>query len=340
MDIGADLFLQMMKGIYPGYTDESTEKSREWFQKAGQKFLAEMSGKTMGEKAEAFFKSWMERFQEAPAKGMFTMDSEIQSKMMQRIIENGNLYVKFMNTVLEATQAAYAGEGSDEKLKEIHENMSDHLLELYQESVGKYLGVPQFGIPREALQQINSAISAYHRFIGAVGDFLIMFSTPFKKSMDILQQATKDRERTDEGFESAKEVYDFAVKIFDKEYDDWLKSPAGVQSVANMVDNYLEYRKKLSPVKDIWLKSLSIPTKREMEDVYRGIYDLKKKTRKQDAMIREQNDIIKALNQKIQKLEIAISDSSQKKKASASISAPQKKKTKSSAGPKKKAKAS
>ena len=95
-----------------------------------------------------------------------------------------------------------------------------------------------------------------------------------------------------------------------------------------MVDNYLEYRKKLSPVKDIWLKSLSIPTKREMEDVYRGIYDLKKKTRKQDAVIREQNDSIKALNQKIRKLEIAISDSSQKKKTSASISAPQKKRNK------------
>ena len=338
MDIGADLFLQMMKGFYPGYTDESAEKYMEWFHKAGQNFFAEMSGKKMGENAEAFFKAWMERIQEGLVKGVFAMDSEIQSKVMQRIIENGYLYVKFMNTVLEAIQAAYAGEGSDEKLKEIHENMSDHLLELYQESVGQYLAAPQFGIPREALQQINSAISAYHRFIGAVGDFLIMFSTPFKKSMDILQQATKDRERTDEGFESAKEVYNFAVKIFDKEYDDWLKSPAGVQSVANMVDKYLEYRQRLNPVQDIWLKSLSIPTKREMEDVYRGIYDLKKKTRKQDAMIREQNDIIKTLNQKIKKLEIAISDSSQRKKASASISAPQKKKTKSSAEPKKKAK--
>jgi len=261
-------------------------------------------------------------------------------QMMQRIIENGNHYVKFMNTVFEATQATYTGEGSDENLNEIHAHMSDHLLELYQECVGKYLTAPQFGIPREALQQINIAISAYHKFMGAVGDFLIMFSTPFKKSMDILQQAIKDRERTDESFQTAKEVYHFAVKIFDKEYDDWLKSPAGVQSVVNMVDNYLEYRKKLNPVKDIWLKSLSIPTQREMEDVYRGIYDLKKKTRKQDAMIREQNDIIKTLNQKIQQFEIAISDSSHKIKASASISAPQKKKTKSSAGAKKKAKVS
>ena len=224
-------------------------------------------------------------------------------QMMQRSIENGNLYVKFMNTVFEAARATLTGEGSDENLNEIHAHMSDHLLELYQECVGKYLTAPQFGIPREALQHINIAISAHNKFMGAVGNFLIMFGTPFKKSMDILQQAVKDRERTDESFQTAKEVYNFAVKIFDKEYDDWLKSPAGVQCVANMVDTYLEYRKKLNPVKDIWLKSLSIPTQREMEDVYRGIYDLKKKTRKQDAMIREQNDIIKALNRSLKTIE-------------------------------------
>jgi hypothetical protein len=303
MDIGAELFLQMMKGIYPGYSEAFSEKYGEWFQKAGQNFFAEMSGKFSGENAEAFIKSWMERIQEGPAKSVFAMDSEIQSKIVQSILQNGNLYVKFMNTVLEASKAAWAGEGSDEKLNEIYNKVTQHYLEFYQENVGKYLASPQFGIPREAFQQINIAITAYHKFMSAAGEFLMKFSTPLKKSMDILQQAIKDRERTDEGFKSAKEVYNFAVKIFDKECDDWLKSPAGVQCVVNMVDKYLDYRKKLNPVKDIWFKSLSIPTKREMEDVYRGIYDLKKKTRKQDAMIREQNETIKSLTRKLQTIE-------------------------------------
>jgi len=303
MDIGADLFLQMMKGIYPGYTDESTEKSREWFQKAGQKFFDEMSGKTMGKNAEAFFKSWMERFQEAPAKGMSAMDSEIQSKMIQTIILNGNLYVKFMNTVLEATQATYAREGSDETLNEIYNKISQNYFEFYQKSVGKYLGAPQFGIPRESLHQIIDAIDSYHRFMGAVGEFMLNFSTPFKKSMEILQQKVKNKVESDDSFQTAKEVYNFIVSILDKEYDHWLKSPEGVKSVVNMVEKYLEYKQASNPVRDNWLRSLSIPTKREMEDVYRGIYDLKKKTRKQDAMIREQNDIIKTLTRKLKTIE-------------------------------------
>lgn len=266
--------------------------------------------------------------------------ADLFSQMTQRILQNGNLYAEFMNTVLAATQSTCARDGSDEKLNEIRNKLSQHLLALYQESVGKYLAAPQLGISREALQQMNNAITAYHQFLGETGDFLTTFSMPLKKSMDMLQQAIKEKEETDEGFQSAKEVYNFAIEILDKMYDDWLKSPEGVQSVVRMVDKYLDYRKQLNPVRDGWFKSLSIPTKREMEDVYRGIYDLKRKARQQDAIISEQNEIIKTLNQKIQKLETSMPGSSPKKKSSASISAPRKKKTKSSTGAKKKLKAS
>ena len=253
--------------------------------------------------------------------------ADLFSQLMQRIIQNGNLYAEFMNTVLEATQITYAKEGSGDKLNGIHNKMSRHLLELYQESVGKYLAAPQLGISREALQQINIALNAYHKFLGETGDFLMMFSTPLKKSADILQLAIQDRERANEGFKSAKEVYNFAVKVLDKEYEAWLKSPEGVRSVVNMVDKYLDFRKKLNPVKDSWYKSLSIPTKKEMEDVYRGIYDLKKKSRQQDAIIHEQTDTINKLNHKIRKLEVTLAKYLPKKKTATSRRAKNKKKT-------------
>ena len=153
-----------------------------------------------------------------------------------------------------------------------------------------------------------------------------MFGTPFKKSMDILQQAIKAREGTEQEFKNAQEVSDFALKILDKEYDDWLKSPEGVQSVVSWVDKYLDYRKQLNPLRDGWFKSLSIPTQREMEDVYRGIYDLKKKSRQQAAVIRKQTDTIKRLNHKVRKLEASVAESLPKKRA-ASRSSQNKKKT-------------
>ena len=234
---------------------------------------------------------------------------------MESINENGKLYLEFMNTVFEATRAMFTKKNSDEQLNEIYNNLSQRWLELYQESVGKYLAAPQFGIQREALQQFNASVAAYHRFMGAGGDFLVMFSKPLKKSMDIIQQTLQDEARMNADFNSAKDVYGFAVKILEKEYDNWLKSPEGVQSVAGIVEKYVDYKKSLNPVRDNWFKSLAIPTKAEMEDVYKSIYELKKKSRQQEAVIRQQNDTIKKLIDKIRKFEATVAESLPKKKS-------------------------
>ena len=318
MDIGADLFLQMIKDIYSGYTEAFSEKNREWFQKAGHNFFTEMSPKAEEGDTEEFYKPWMEYVREILAKGEPGLDFDMQNKILQRTIQNGNLYVQFMNTVLDAAKASYADEDSDETRNEIYNKITQQYLEFYHESVGKYFGVPQFGIQREALHQVMAAIDSHHRFMVAVGEFLVKFNMPLKNSLKIIQQAIRDREEAGEGFKSAKEIYNFATKILEKRYDEFIKSPEGVQDVVDVVEKYVDYKKKSNIVKDILFRSMSIPTRREMEDVYRGIYDLKKKARQQDAIIREQKDLINTLSRKLQTIEGSLSGSLQKKKTSAS----------------------
>jgi hypothetical protein len=45
-----------------------------------------------------------------------------------------------------------------------------------------------------------------------------------------------------------------------------------------------------------------------MEDVYRGIYDLRKKTRKQASLIRDHEALINNLNQKVLALEASLAN--------------------------------
>jgi class III poly(R)-hydroxyalkanoic acid synthase PhaE subunit len=336
VDIGAGLFFQMLKGLYPAYEEAGPEKYLEWFQKVGQNFFGDLSAEAKGKDAEAVFKSWMEGVQEALSKGTSGVDVETQNKILHSIIQNGHLYIEFMNTVSEAAKATYAGDATDEMLNEIYTKMTQRYLDLYQANIGKFVGIPQFGIQREAQHQIMAAIDSYHQFMGAVGDFLAKFSIPLKDAMDMLQQAIKNREGAANDFQSAKEIYDFAVNLLEKKYDEYIKSPEGVQNVVDVVEKYLDYKKKQSIAKDIWFRSLSIPTRKEMEDVYKGIYHLKKKARKQDALIREQNKMIKALKRKLQNVESALSE----KKSSAKTNAKRRVKSKAAAKGSKKAKPS
>lgn len=240
------------------------------------------------------------------------------NNIVEKILKSGDLYMGFMNAVLEAARATYDGSDSHEESNEIYDKMTQNYLEFYQESVGKFLAVPQFGIPRESLHQIMTAVDSYHIFMGAIGDFLVKFNIPLKDSLEILQKAIKERDGTDDGFKSAKEIYDFAVDILDKKYDGYIKSSEGVQIVVDVVEKYLDFKKKSDTVRDIWFRSLSIPTSREMEDVYRGIYDLKKKTRKQEVIIRDHEDHINRLSQKVKEFETALSGSLTKEESSTS----------------------
>lgn len=238
--------------------------------------------------------------------------------------------MNLMNAIQQSIRAASGGEAGSEELNELFEKISQSTLAFYQDQVGKYLAVPQLGLPREALQQIMSAVDAYHRLLGAMSDFGLKFSLPLKKSLEVLSQVIKDREKAGDDFKNAQEIVGLAVTLLEKNVDDFLKSAEGGKGVVQMVEAYLEVKEKTDAVLSQVYKFLSLPTKREMEDVYKRIHDLRKKTRKQDLTILEQTDHLKRLNRKILELEASLTASSKDKKIWASTPTGKKTKTPSS----------
>ena len=227
--------------------------------------------------------------------------------LMDHILKSAEAYAGFMNAAMETFSAAADGSKTDDALKDIYHDMTRRCLSFYEESVGRLLRMPQLGISRDSMQQVMAATDACNRFMTSVGDFLIKFNVPLKDSFLELITTIQEREAAGDGFKSAREIYNAAVRLLDEKYDAHIKSPEGVQMVVDVVDKYLDYKKKANVVTDIWLRSLSIPTSKEMEDVYRGIYELKRKTRQQATVIAHHEAMIEALNQRIEALEATLS---------------------------------
>ncbi|EFK08486.1 putative poly(R)-hydroxyalkanoic acid synthase, E subunit [delta proteobacterium NaphS2] len=225
--------------------------------------------------------------------------------LMEHILKSAEAYAAFMNAAMEAFSAG--GEGADETLKDLYHHMTRRYLSFYEKSVGRILKMPQLGISRESMQQVMAATDACNRFVASMGDFLMKFNVPLKDSFPELMTIIQEREAAGDGFKSAHEIYDAAVRLLDEKYDAHIKSPEGVQMVVDVVEKYLDYKKKADVVNDIFLRSLSIPTSGEMEDVYRGIYELKRKTRQQATVIRHHESMIETLNQKLEALEARLS---------------------------------
>jgi len=226
--------------------------------------------------------------------------------VMDRILKSGELYAGFMNAAMEAFTAACDTKQSRETLNERYDKVTRRYLSFYEESVGRLFKAPQLGLSRESLQQMAAAGDAFNQFMAALSDFTIKFNLPLKDAFEELMEVVKEKKGTEADFKSAREIYDAAVNLMDEKYDAHIKSPEGVQMVVGVVQKYLAFKKKADVVNDHWLKSLSIPTSREMEDVYRSIYELKRKTRQQANLIQNHEAQIESLGRKIEALEASL----------------------------------
>ncbi len=186
--------------------------------------------------------------------------------------------------------------GDNQQMDEVIGNLFQHAWTFCQENMEKHLSGPKLGFLREDFQRLADFLDAYNKFMGTAGEFSQKFTVPFKSALTDIQEQIKNEETQ---IENGEALYQLAVKIFHQKYDAFLKSSEGLKTLMDVVEHYLTCRQKLNDLLEMTLKPLSIPTKKEMEDVCREIYLLKKKTRKQDAMIRKQNKQIAMLSQKI-----------------------------------------
>jgi len=236
------------------------------------------------------------------------MDTDIQDKILEQMQRTGSLYFEWMQSVFESGK-----ENSEDNWEKMARQLSENVFGVFHEIAGKYLKAPPLGIYREVIQQLTETVDAQHQFTAQINDFFVKLSRPFGKSLKALDQVFKSKDASNPSFNTPQDIYELLSNYLEKEYDAYLKSPEGVQDVADLIHGYVAYREKVDGVKDGWLKSLSIPTTKEMGDVYKSIYELKKRVRMQDQRIAEQQLDMKRLSDRVKALETGANVKSGKK---------------------------
>ena len=249
----------------------------------------------MGNHTEEILKRFFEKSKEAFDNSPGDFDSDLLHQTLEKGLHVGQLYMGFMDACLKSLNAFFGNKDLKDEKREFEDKINQKAASVYHEVMGRYLNMPQFGLGRESLQKMLSAVDAYYKLLGSAGQFFMKFNVPFKESMDMVQDRLRDGEGS-ERVETAKDLYDLAVKLLDERYDGFLKSDEGVQGVVEVVEHYLVFKKRYDDAMEDWAKIHAIPTKREMEDVYHSIYQLKKRLRDQEKIIREQQTVIEHLN--------------------------------------------
>ena len=149
--------------------------------------------------------------------------------------------------------------------------------ELYRSDLQKYLKIPKIGLPRKFHESLSELADKSNIFSSHLVELIYQFSTPFEKTNRAMQAKIKQMLEGGVVVEDTKQVYNDWIKILEGHFMELLKSREYTDVLNSTITSLAAYKGVKNDVTDVFLKEMQIPTGRDMDEVYKDIYQMKKK---------------------------------------------------------------
>lgn len=184
----------------------------------------------------------------------------VQKKMMDRAVRIGQ------------HTEAYSFEDLDQELFK-------SLREIYETEFQKYFNIPQLGLTRFQQERLTQFVDKYNMYQSRLSEFIYVFCVPLEKAYAVLQEKIEEMANEGEISDNYKDYYNMYIKILEGHYMKLLQSPEYVEVMNNTINALVSYKKAREQLFQDVLQNLPVPTNREMDELYKDIYNLKKQVR-------------------------------------------------------------
>jgi polyhydroxyalkanoate synthase subunit PhaE len=155
-------------------------------------------------------------------------------------------------------------------------------MEMYEKEFRQFYAIPQLGLTRFYQERLAQAMDQFNLYQAAMNNFFHLLYLPMEKSNRVLQE--KLASLTEEGKvpENFQEYYRLWLKILEGHYMTLFKSSEFTRTLAETLqatENFMEVKQAV--LQDL-LQFLPVPTHKDMDDLYRELYLLKKKVKELD----------------------------------------------------------
>jgi poly[(R)-3-hydroxyalkanoate] polymerase subunit PhaE len=151
-------------------------------------------------------------------------------------------------------------------------------IQLYETELRKIFNIPQLGLTRFYQEKMIRSVDKFNIFQSNLTEFLRLLSIPMEKSFQIMQE--KFTELADEGDlpEDSKAYYQMWIKILEGHYMTLFQSFEYTKILNKTLHSMSEFSEaKKDLLQDTLLYMLPVPTQKEMDELYKEIYLLKKR---------------------------------------------------------------
>lgn len=152
--------------------------------------------------------------------------------------------------------------------------------DIYEKEFRQFFNLPQLGLTRFYQEKFNQAADKFNRFQASFGEFMTVFYMPMEKSFKVLQDEVSRLAEMGKLPEDANAFYRLWIKILEGHYMTLYKSPEYLSVMHKTLSALEDFFIARENITQDMLKGLAIPTQKDLDELYREIYHLKKIIRK------------------------------------------------------------
>jgi len=143
------------------------------------------------------------------------------------------------------------------------------------------------GYFREFQGKINQTTDAYVNYNSALTRYLVPFYQSGMGAAEKVFQRFSEFNGKDVTPETFDEFYQFWWKTNEDVYGQMLGSEDFTELLGEVLQQGLTFKKHLDDLSDQFMRFTNLPTKQDMDEIYKTIYELKKEVRSQKQSIKD-----------------------------------------------------
>lgn len=161
----------------------------------------------------------------------------------------------------------------------LDENMFRAWLDMYETEFRQYLQIPQLGLARGYLEKFNQAMDKYNIYQSTLAEFVRVLSLPFNHSAAVMQEKLGEMAEKGGLPDDSRKYYQMWIKILEGHYMKLFQSPEYTGILANTLNAISEFTSARDAVIQDMLSGLPIPSRTEIDELERELYELKRRIR-------------------------------------------------------------
>ncbi|MGD8961336.1 MAG: poly(R)-hydroxyalkanoic acid synthase subunit PhaE [Desulfobacterales bacterium] len=161
--------------------------------------------------------------------------------------------------------------------EDLDENAFRAWNEIYEKEFRQFFNIPQLGLTRFYQEKVNQTLDKFNLFQTTIGEFIRLLYLPVTKSFSVIQEKLEELSEAGELPEDPQKYYQMWIKILEGHYMTLFQSTEYIETMGKTLDAMSEFSAAKNDLLEDMLNMLPIPKQKDMDDLYKEIYLLKKR---------------------------------------------------------------